>query len=261
MPDTTRTFLALALPSAISPKLERLQARLEQDIRQGRLSTPRPWHITLAFLGGRSPRGHPRGLSNHRGSRGPEPPAGAQTPGRGCVSRPGSASSRLGGRCWSQPRRGCGKDAVRTRESSREPWLSWRSPPLSPPSDARPSQPQARHEFRHFPRPDPVRLLVGWPDHVYRSRRLLLDALAGWAGVCSTRTRQAREEGHGKLTGPAVANPGSPWPFRRILSELIQPRPEPTSFVPLRLQELRRSQIDEPGERNSINGDERYRRD
>jgi RNA 2',3'-cyclic 3'-phosphodiesterase len=51
MPDTTRTFLALALPSAISPKLERLQARLEQDIRQGRLSTPRPWHITLAFLG------------------------------------------------------------------------------------------------------------------------------------------------------------------------------------------------------------------
>jgi RNA 2',3'-cyclic 3'-phosphodiesterase len=51
MPDTTRTFLALALPSAISPKLERLQSRLEQDLHQGRLSTPRPWHITLAFLG------------------------------------------------------------------------------------------------------------------------------------------------------------------------------------------------------------------
>jgi 2'-5' RNA ligase len=51
MPDTTRTFLALALPGAISPKLERLQANLEQGIRQGRLSTPRPWHITLAFLG------------------------------------------------------------------------------------------------------------------------------------------------------------------------------------------------------------------
>jgi 2'-5' RNA ligase len=51
MADVTRTFLAVTVPGAIAPRLERLQARLEHDTRQGHWSAPRPWHLTLAFLG------------------------------------------------------------------------------------------------------------------------------------------------------------------------------------------------------------------
>jgi 2'-5' RNA ligase len=51
MPDTTRTFLAVAVPEALSPRIERLRAKLAEHAPDGRWETPRPFHITLAFLG------------------------------------------------------------------------------------------------------------------------------------------------------------------------------------------------------------------
>jgi 2'-5' RNA ligase len=51
MSDTTRTFLAVAVPQGIEPRVSRLVARLEAEIPEGRWGATYPWHITLAFLG------------------------------------------------------------------------------------------------------------------------------------------------------------------------------------------------------------------
>lgn len=51
MPDTTRTFLAVAVPEALEPRVARLRARLEAEVPEGRWGATRPWHVTLAFLG------------------------------------------------------------------------------------------------------------------------------------------------------------------------------------------------------------------
>jgi 2'-5' RNA ligase len=51
MPDTTRTFLAVAVPEALEPRVARLRTRLEAEVPEGRWGATRPWHATLAFLG------------------------------------------------------------------------------------------------------------------------------------------------------------------------------------------------------------------
>lgn len=51
MPDTTRTFIAVAVPDDLGPKLGRLQSLLAAAVPEGRWTSPPPWHITLAFLG------------------------------------------------------------------------------------------------------------------------------------------------------------------------------------------------------------------
>jgi 2'-5' RNA ligase len=51
MPDTTRTFVAVAVPSTLGPRLTRLQEQLAAEAPEGRWAVPSPFHITLAFLG------------------------------------------------------------------------------------------------------------------------------------------------------------------------------------------------------------------
>ena len=51
MPSTTRTFVALAVPPALSPKLKRLQEQLAGHAPGWRWEVVRPFHVTLAFLG------------------------------------------------------------------------------------------------------------------------------------------------------------------------------------------------------------------
>ena len=51
MPDTTRTFIAVAVPEALERKLTRLQAQLAGDAPEARWEVSMPFHITLAFLG------------------------------------------------------------------------------------------------------------------------------------------------------------------------------------------------------------------
>jgi 2'-5' RNA ligase len=52
MPDSTRTFVALEVPTALGEKLRKLQERLTLDVTGVRWTTPsEPFHLTLAFLG------------------------------------------------------------------------------------------------------------------------------------------------------------------------------------------------------------------
>lgn len=51
MPDTTRTFIALALPEALWPRMGRLQSSLSAEIPEARWSVTPPYHVTLVFLG------------------------------------------------------------------------------------------------------------------------------------------------------------------------------------------------------------------
>jgi 2'-5' RNA ligase len=51
MPDTTRTFVALAVPDKLGEKLKRLQSLLAPEIPGTRWSETMPFHATLAFLG------------------------------------------------------------------------------------------------------------------------------------------------------------------------------------------------------------------
>ena len=51
MARTTRTFIALAVPSALGEKLTRLQGLLAPKVPAARWSSSPPFHMTLAFLG------------------------------------------------------------------------------------------------------------------------------------------------------------------------------------------------------------------
>jgi len=51
MPSTTRTFLAVAVPEALAPRLARLRSRLATAAPGARWAVTPPDHITLAFLG------------------------------------------------------------------------------------------------------------------------------------------------------------------------------------------------------------------
>ena len=51
MSDTTRTFIALAVPETLNLRLTRLQQQLAGELSGVRWSTTPPFHVTLAFLG------------------------------------------------------------------------------------------------------------------------------------------------------------------------------------------------------------------
>jgi RNA 2',3'-cyclic 3'-phosphodiesterase len=51
MAKTTRTFIALPVPSALGEKLTRLQSLLAPKVPAARWSSSDPFHTTLAFLG------------------------------------------------------------------------------------------------------------------------------------------------------------------------------------------------------------------
>ncbi len=51
MPQTTRTFVAIAIPEPLGQKLVRLQAELEPLIPGCRWTASQPFHTTVAFLG------------------------------------------------------------------------------------------------------------------------------------------------------------------------------------------------------------------
>lgn len=51
MPDTTRTFVAVAVPDALTPRLRRLQQGLAPDMPGAKWVEAPPFHVTLAFLG------------------------------------------------------------------------------------------------------------------------------------------------------------------------------------------------------------------
>ena len=51
MPDTTRTFIAVAVPATLELKLTRLQAQLAGEAPEVRWEVALPFHVTLAFLG------------------------------------------------------------------------------------------------------------------------------------------------------------------------------------------------------------------
>jgi RNA 2',3'-cyclic 3'-phosphodiesterase len=51
MPETTRTFIAVAIPAPLGEKLTRLQARLAPEIPAVRWTSTLPFHVTLVFLG------------------------------------------------------------------------------------------------------------------------------------------------------------------------------------------------------------------
>jgi 2'-5' RNA ligase len=51
MPQTTRTFVAIAIPDSLGPKLARLQIELAPLIPGCRWTATQPFHATLAFLG------------------------------------------------------------------------------------------------------------------------------------------------------------------------------------------------------------------
>jgi 2'-5' RNA ligase len=51
MSDTTRTFIAVAVPATLEARLAHLQSRLASLAPEARWTTARPWHVTLAFLG------------------------------------------------------------------------------------------------------------------------------------------------------------------------------------------------------------------
>ncbi|MBV8381866.1 MAG: RNA 2',3'-cyclic phosphodiesterase [Planctomycetaceae bacterium] len=51
MPDSTRTFVAIALPDAVGQRLTKLQSQLAPDLPGVRWTATPPFHVTLAFLG------------------------------------------------------------------------------------------------------------------------------------------------------------------------------------------------------------------
>jgi RNA 2',3'-cyclic 3'-phosphodiesterase len=51
MPETTRTFIAVAIPAPLGEKLTRLKARLAPEIPAVRWTSTLPFHVTLVFLG------------------------------------------------------------------------------------------------------------------------------------------------------------------------------------------------------------------
>jgi 2'-5' RNA ligase len=51
MPETTRTFIAVAIPAPLGEKLTRLQTRLASEIPGVRWTSTLPFHVTLVFLG------------------------------------------------------------------------------------------------------------------------------------------------------------------------------------------------------------------
>jgi 2'-5' RNA ligase len=51
MPETTRTFVAIAIPEALGLTLARLQQKLSPDLPKCRWTSSTPFHATLAFLG------------------------------------------------------------------------------------------------------------------------------------------------------------------------------------------------------------------
>lgn len=51
MPDTTRTFIAIAVPETLNLRLTRLQQQLSGELTGVRWSATPPFHVTLAFLG------------------------------------------------------------------------------------------------------------------------------------------------------------------------------------------------------------------
>jgi len=51
MPQTTRTFVAIAVPEPLGQKLARLQTELAPLIPGGRFTASQPFHATLAFVG------------------------------------------------------------------------------------------------------------------------------------------------------------------------------------------------------------------
>jgi RNA 2',3'-cyclic 3'-phosphodiesterase len=51
MPKTTRTFVAIAIPTPQGEKLTRLQQQLAPQVPAARWSASPPFHLTLAFLG------------------------------------------------------------------------------------------------------------------------------------------------------------------------------------------------------------------
>jgi 2'-5' RNA ligase len=51
MPSTTRTFIALPIPTTLDRPLTRLQAQLGTEAPGVRWTTTFPFHVTLAFLG------------------------------------------------------------------------------------------------------------------------------------------------------------------------------------------------------------------
>ncbi len=51
MSETTRTFIAVAVPETLERKLTRLQAQLSGEATDLRWESAMPFHITLAFLG------------------------------------------------------------------------------------------------------------------------------------------------------------------------------------------------------------------
>jgi len=51
MPQTTRTFVAIAVPEPLGPKLARLQTELAPWIPDCRWTLSQPFHATMAFLG------------------------------------------------------------------------------------------------------------------------------------------------------------------------------------------------------------------
>jgi 2'-5' RNA ligase len=51
MSDTTRTFVAIAIPGVLEPELLRWQSLLATEIPECRWTVALPFHLTLAFLG------------------------------------------------------------------------------------------------------------------------------------------------------------------------------------------------------------------
>jgi 2'-5' RNA ligase len=51
MPETTRTFVAIAIPEPLGRKLARLQQELSPEIPKCRWTSSSPFHATIAFLG------------------------------------------------------------------------------------------------------------------------------------------------------------------------------------------------------------------
>jgi RNA 2',3'-cyclic 3'-phosphodiesterase len=51
MPERTRVFIAIAIPSELEPELTRLQTELAPLVPNCRWVSSRPFHVTLAFLG------------------------------------------------------------------------------------------------------------------------------------------------------------------------------------------------------------------
>ncbi|MFO0909738.1 MAG: RNA 2',3'-cyclic phosphodiesterase [Isosphaeraceae bacterium] len=51
MADTTRTFVAVAVPESLAARLRRLQQDLAPEVPEARMAVTPPFHVTLAFLG------------------------------------------------------------------------------------------------------------------------------------------------------------------------------------------------------------------